>query len=1121
MTLAEQLRSAVTQAQDIASQGTTARDRLVQLRGLAEQVFLGLTRYADVALADQFARIEYCKRRGHVPASLIAHAHQFRVTANRVVHAEGYAGTDADVQLGIDLIVAIARFAQVETPDIAVRGGGASVGASDHVLPDGFASAPMVQSSVLAVGTRTSLRTLVVSPAERDSDRAGSVALEVALDLGEEPVMRRLCLTGPWVNAPVWPFVTLWLHDVEVADGNALVADEHTLLVIEPDIAVTARAVSKCYVEGAASIPLHFGKVIEPLTIGSHLTAGNLGAQAFARMLTDEALSNEALLDEATANCLDEVALLDEPEARGAREKIAKQLPVLQETAAFARSGRSQAEAFFIADRLGLQGKPDAVVSHTRGDFVLELKTGKGPFRDVDVPLQAGGTIRLPGRVEHAVQAACYAMILQETEGRAFLPVLLYPIETSKAKQSCRIDVPQVLRVEIMMTRNALVAAEHQLTEGKAPFTAAEVGQPPESSFNKEAYQLARQFARVFEVVQSGSGTERHAWFVRQVQHVYRELWAERLGAIDGERVKPGFSALWTDPDVAGKVRRGEALTAMRLQSDLAALSLNDAALTFEVEPRVLATCEFRDDDLVLLYPQVAGDRAPTCRRLLKARFRGRVATNAALVRLELTDPIDRAFMAAHATWALSRDQSDSSASQLAALWSLASGAPHTVDLLTGELPPREPNPAELPTSASHVEALVASAAAAPDYFLLQGPPGTGKTRGFLPALIRTRLARDARPILAVAFTNRAVDEMRSALAPVARLDPFTDDEESTGEELLVGPRVDQFRTLLAGTQVFVMTVHKAWRRLEWLRSLRPQMVIVDEASQLVDAMVAGLFSLEAPFVMIGDHRQLPPIVVRPRRAQSNGSTPFEEAEPIVSTFERMVDTCIQNGWGYAHGMLVEQHRMHEEIQAFPSTNAYGDRLVCSSERQRRRESPWAGAPGMPDVLTDRRVCFVDVPADPADPARVNRREAVLAAELAARFVRAPFGDHEVPTPIRSGVVGIVAPFRVQCAAIRNELHRLGLADEVHVDTVERYQGSERAVMIVSMTARNQQELARTESLSLDGRVDRKLNVAITRAREHLIVLGDRSVLSQGTKAAEYVAFLELGDQIISATALT
>ena len=294
-------------------------------------------------------------------------------------------------------------------------------------------------------------------------------------------------------------------------------------------------------------------------------------------------------------------------------------------------------------------------------------------------------------------------------------------------------------------------------------------------------------------------------------------------------------------------------------------------------------------------------------------------------------------------------------------------------------------------------------------------------------------------------------------------------------------------------------------------------MVIIDEASQLVDAMVAGLFSLDAPFVMIGDHRQLPPIVQRPRRIAGEAGTNTTEDEPVVSTFERMIDACRREGWDHAHGMLVEQHRMHEEIQAFPSMNAYNGRLSCGSERQRRQGSPWAGKPGLPSAITDRRVCFVDVGADAGDPARVNRREAVLAAELAARFVRTADQVDEAHVGAGGTCVGIVAPFRVQCAAIRNELHRLGLADAVHVDTVERFQGSERPVMIVSMTARNQQELARTESLALDGLVDRKLNVAITRAREHLIVLGDRGVLGMGIKTAEYLSFLEISEQVVPA----
>ena len=67
--------------------------------------------------------------------------------------------------------------------------------------------------------------------------------------------------------------------------------------------------------------------------------------------------------------------------------------------------------------------------------------------------------------------------------------------------------------------------------------------------------------------------------------------------------------------------------------------------------------------------------------------------------------------------------------------------------------------------------------------------------------------------------------------------------------------------------------------------------------------------------------------------------------------------------------------------------------------------------------------------------------------------------------------------------------------DDIMVDTVERYQGSERDIIIVSFATNHRHQLANLQSLSADKTVDRKLNVTLTRARERLILIGCSEVL--------------------------
>ena len=89
--------------------------------------------------------------------------------------------------------------------------------------------------------------------------------------------------------------------------------------------------------------------------------------------------------------------------------------------------------------------------------------------------------------------------------------------------------------------------------------------------------------------------------------------------------------------------------------------------------------------------------------------------------------------------------------------------------------------------------------------------------------------------------------------------------------------------------------------------------------------------------------------------------------------------------------------------------------------------------------------------------------------------------------------VGVITPFRAQIANIRNKLN--GEFFDVTIDTVERFQGSERDIVIISFAIKSTNQLASIQSLNDEG-VDRKLNVAITRAKDHLIMMGSEDLLN-------------------------
>jgi len=358
----------------------------------------------------------------------------------------------------------------------------------------------------------------------------------------------------------------------------------------------------------------------------------------------------------------------------------------------------------------------------------------------------------------------------------------------------------------------------------------------------------------------------------------------------------------------------------------------------------------------------------------------------------------------------------------------------------------------------------IRKALAARDYALVHGPAGSGKTTT-IARLVR-RLVREGRRVLLSAYTNRAVDNLLEAvLDHVEGASPVRIGRPAVVSERLRSFALDETRSrrakreTLEGSRIVGLTAASAGRTL--LRDLpRFDVAIVDEAGQIAEPLALAPLLLAERFVLVGDHLQLPTVVVS-EEARRGGLG--------RSLFERLIETTPE-----ASVLLALQYRMNEPIGAFPSAEFYGGRLRAATRevaerRIRATNDSWRSSPLSAALDPDCPIAFLDTPGSGASPA--NEEECRAAVAVARGLVDLGLAPEDI---------GMIAPHRTSVMAIRRALDL-----PLQVDTVDRFQGVGREA-IVLLLGMGTGELA---PLMLDSR---RLNVALTRAKSKLVILGDR-----------------------------
>ncbi len=383
--------------------------------------------------------------------------------------------------------------------------------------------------------------------------------------------------------------------------------------------------------------------------------------------------------------------------------------------------------------------------------------------------------------------------------------------------------------------------------------------------------------------------------------------------------------------------------------------------------------------------------------------------------------------------------------------------------------PPRLRSGAALAAVGSTIDDVVASLLAMDDsYVAIQGPPGTGKT--YTGSRVIRELVKEHRWRIGVVAQSHAVVENMLGAIVKAGLDPAlvgkndNDSGDPTWTVLKknVGPRV-RFLQEHAGSGCVLGGTAWTFANSKLAQAGGLDLLVVDEAGQFALAPTLGASVSARRLLLLGDPQQLPQV--------SQGTHPEPVDESALGWLMRGHDTLPPE-----HGYFLGQtYRMHPRLAEKVSGLSYEGRLTAAPSAGARRLD--AVEPGL-HVVTLAHTG--------------NRSESPEEASAVVAQVRAHLGktwhdpdDRTTPRPLAARDFLVVAPYNAQVALIRRELARAGL-EGVRVGTVDKFQGQEAPIAIVSMTASSHGDVPRGMGFLLSRN---RVNVAVSRAQWAAILI--------------------------------
>ena len=911
------------------------------------------------------------------------------------------------------------------------------------------------------------------------------------------------------------------------------------LWIFEPDYLVDISAVANCFGPYDDSAMVNLMKRIEKKETSAAILLGNMASQ-----LLDETIhqlsSTNSYTDSAKeffANYAMKIIATEDfnsqdfhKQARAQKVNIEHAvLQTLPQSIAGFDSKNGIVEPSFFSEMLGLQGRMDYLQLDQK--VLIEQKSGKGefPYDNFIVPR---------AKIDNTIQLLLYMAVLRynyrkqyEANNHELHPFLLY----SKYSESL-IDVHftpqwlfQALKIRNEMAWNDIVRFRN---EGYSLLTTLTPALLKKKQMTDKFWlqYIYPQLSNLLTPIKTCSDLER-LYCLRMLKFVGEEHVVSKLGNRDKET--SGFASTW-QLSLEEKEQCGAILTGLTLDMPDKLRGQRIEEVRFEMENlEARYITNLRVSDAVVLHPYDPNGE-PDLRTTMV--IRGSLKSmdkDSVTIRLRAPQSDSRIFDYFQGKkWALEADFMESSfGTAYSSVYSFLSAPQHRRDLLLLQRPPKVDTNRTLKGDYGDFNELSLRVKQAQELFLIIGPPGTGKTSfGMLNTLKEELLEPNSR-VLLMSYTNRAVDEMCSKLME-SGIDFLRIGSELSCDKACLDHHINivsrscsnvyELIHTIENHRVIAGTVHAFNGQLQYLSKHHFSLAIVDEASQLLESHLLGLLSCKSvdnvstidKFVLIGDHKQLPAVV---QQAAESSQVTEQELQQILLTdcrqslFERLLKQY-SNDKQVVY-MLNRHGRMHPAIADFPNQVFYDGKLqtVPLPHQESNLPNETDGTGSMDRMLRTQRLAFVSV-AGPecARSDKSNTKEAALIANMLEHIYHIEGADFDTAT-----TVGVIVPYRNQIATIRAVLSERNIQEltDVTIDTVERLQGSQRKYIIYGFTVQKRYQLnflTANVFKDFDGTiVDRKLNVAMTRAQEHLILVGNPKVICQTPIFNQLVSYIK------------